>query len=266
MNETNIIIADTNIELITELKQLIDQEPGLNLLTTTNSGKELLELLNTEAPDMIIMDLILRDLDGLEFLKCINETPSSKRPKILITSSLWNETTLDVVLQYNVQYYLLKPMELNYIVNRIKDFLYPTDYSNSICNNSLCPINNLTNTSQCNLTIEHMTSKLLSQLGFPVHISAYNYLIYAVEIAVNDPCAVNMITNKIYPLVAKRFNTLESRVERSLRYLIETAWKTIDEEILYQHFALSLRASDKPSSSELIAVLADKVRLDITKS
>lgn len=265
MKETNIIIADTNIELMTELKQLIDLEPGLNILTTTNSGKTLLELLNTEAPDMIIMDLILRDLDGLEFFKCINEFPKNKRPKIIIISSLWNEVTLDVVFQYNIQYYLLKPMELNYIVNRIKDFVYHTDYNN-VYDNLLCPISTIVNSSQDNLTIESLTAKLLSQLGFPVHVSAYNYLIHAIEIVVNDPCAVNMVTKKVYPVIAKRFNTLESRVERSLRYLIETAWKTIKQEILYQHFALSLRASNKPSNSELIAVLADKIRLDIVKS
>ena len=265
MTKTNIIIADTNIELIKELEQIIGYDPNLNLLAFTTSGKELLELLNDEVPNVIIMDLILRDLDGLGILKCISELPSNKRPKIIILSSLWNETTLDVVLQYDVQYYLLKPMETEHVISRIKDFSCSIDYIDNICKEQLCATH-VINKTQGKLTVKHMTSNILRQLGFPAHMSAYNYLLHAVEIAVHDPCAVNMITKKIYPLVAEKYNTLEARVERSLRYLIETAWKNIDEEVLYHHFALSLKASNKPASGELIAVIADKIRLELAEA
>lgn len=262
MTKTNIIIADTSIELAYHLEQLIDKDPTLNLLAATSSGTELLTLINEETPDIILMDLILRDLDGLDVLKSIGELPSHKRPKILILSSIWNEITLDIVLQYDVHYYLLKPMQVESIVNRIKNFSGTINYVDNVCHEQLT-VTHLIDTVPAKPTVRHMTSKLLSQLGFPVHISAYNYLIDAVDIVVNNPCAINMVTKNVYPIVAAKYNTLGPRVERSLRYLIETVWKSINDEILYEHFALSLRVTDKPSSSELIAVISDKIRLEL---
>ena len=74
------------------------------------------------------------------------------------------------------------------------------------------------------------------------------------------------IRDRLYPTVAKMFNTTSSRVERAIRHAIEVAWDRGDVDTLNSYFGYTIHNSrGKPTNSEFIAMIADKLMLELKK-
>jgi two-component system response regulator (stage 0 sporulation protein A) len=81
-------------------------------------------------------------------------------------------------------------------------------------------------------------------------VTTYAYLRTAVMLTVDDSKLLRDFTGKLYPAVAKRFDTTPSAVERGIRHAVNHA-----------HNKSGKRS---PSNKEIIATLADDVLMDIT--
>ena len=81
---------------------------------------------------------------------------------------------------------------------------------------------------------------------------------------VETPEIINAVTKKLYPTVAKKYDTTSSRVERAIRHAIEVAWDRGDIDILNSYFGYTIHnGRGKPTNSEFIAMISDKLRLRI---
>ena len=111
--------------------------------------------------------------------------------------------------------------------------------------------------------MENTVTSIIHEVGVPAHIKGYQYLREAILIAVADMDVINAVTKVLYPEVAKRFNTTASRVERAIRHAIEVAWDRGDVDTLNSYFGYTIHnLRGKPTNSEFIAMIADKMRLD----
>lgn len=80
--------------------------------------------------------------------------------------------------------------------------------------------------------------------------------------SVKDVEMLNSITKILYPTIAKKFQTTSSRVERAIRHAIEVAWNRGKMETLDAMFGYTINTGKgKPTNSEFIALIADKIRL-----
>ena len=105
---------------------------------------------------------------------------------------------------------------------------------------------------------------IIHQIGVPAHIKGYHYLREAILLSVQDTAMMNSVTKQLYPLVAKKFGTTASRVERAIRHAIEVAWDRGDVDVLNSYFGYTIQNSrGKPTNSEFIAMIADKIRMQI---
>ena len=70
MSDTKkIIIADSSEEFRGMLAELVEEEADLSVAAQTDNGEELLDLIARHRPDVVIMDLMLAGMDGLEVLE-----------------------------------------------------------------------------------------------------------------------------------------------------------------------------------------------------
>jgi two-component system response regulator (stage 0 sporulation protein A) len=70
------------------------------------------------------------------------------------------------------------------------------------------------------------------------------------------------ITKTLYPLVAMKYKTTASRVERAIRHAIEVAWNRGNVDTISSIFSYTISYNkSKPTNSEFIAMLADKLRI-----
>ena len=112
-----IMVVDDNPDIITIVKTILEGK-GYYVLSAS-SGQELLNLLTDRKPDLIILDIMMPEMDGLEVLsrlKAVTETASI--PVILLTAKVQYE---DVLGGYKLgaDYYITKPFTSTQLVNGI---------------------------------------------------------------------------------------------------------------------------------------------------
>ena len=101
-------------------------------------------------------------------------------------------------------------------------------------------------------------SKMLKDLGISPSLRGYQYIRYCVELLQEDFSYVNNVTKKLYPEVAKKFDTTPSRVERAIRHAIEEGWILGDIDLQNKLFGYTVdQDKGKPTNSQFIATVAD---------
>ena len=110
--------------------------------------------------------------------------------------------------------------------------------------------------------IEEDISNILIKIGMPANIKGYRYAREAIKIVISNPEAMNAVTKNLYPAVAKIFDTLPSRIERSIRHAIEKAYMNGNVDIQKEFFKFPEDSKKiKPTNSEFIFCLADHIRI-----
>lgn len=83
MDEIKIIIADDNIEILDKIKETIEKMSGIKLLGIAKDGKEEYEMIKEMKPDLVLTDLEMPELTGIEVLEKIKEENIEKMPKVI---------------------------------------------------------------------------------------------------------------------------------------------------------------------------------------
>lgn len=112
--------------------------------------------------------------------------------------------------------------------------------------------------------LERYITGVMLDVGVPAHLKGYHYLRDAILLSGRDMEVVSSVTKLLYPTIAKHFKTTEQKVERAIRNAIEVSWARGNAETFEKMFGYSMRTGrTRPTNSEYIARIADKVRLDI---
>ena len=69
MNRTRVMIVDDHQVVRAGLKTLINGQPDLSVVTEASSGREAMEQLRQHTIDVLLLDLSLPDVSGLDVLK-----------------------------------------------------------------------------------------------------------------------------------------------------------------------------------------------------
>jgi two-component system, chemotaxis family, protein-glutamate methylesterase/glutaminase len=79
-----MIVEDSNVMRLV-IRNLINTNPNLTVVKTTSNGKEALEALPNNPVDLILLDLEMPEMSGLEFLR---QARLKTRAKIVVLSSI----------------------------------------------------------------------------------------------------------------------------------------------------------------------------------
>lgn len=112
-----IMVVDDNPDIITIVKTILEGK-GYTVLSAS-SGLELLNMLKNQKPDLIILDIMMPEMDGLEVLSRLKAvTDTATIPVILLTAKVQYE---DVLGGYKLgaDYYITKPFTSTQLVNGI---------------------------------------------------------------------------------------------------------------------------------------------------
>jgi len=102
----SIILADDHVLMRQGLKKLIEEDPELQVVDEAGDGLELLEILEKYTPDMVIIDINMPRLRGLEATKFIKEL--YPEIKILILTMNNNKELVYQAMNNGADGYLLK--------------------------------------------------------------------------------------------------------------------------------------------------------------
>lgn len=242
-----VLIADADETFRNALSEVLNEEGDLEVAAITDDGEKAVELARTLKPDVVILDLLLYRMDGLEVLEALNHDDG---PRCLLISAMAKGSTVELAAAKGADYSMMKPCRLSTVVERIR-------YLISLQRRDAGQMEELDHQN-----LEAEVTAIIHEIGVPAHIKGYQYLREAIVMAVEDMEVINAVTKILYPEVAKRFNTTASRVERAIRHAIEVAWDRGDLETLQKYFGYTVsNTKGKPTNSEFIAMIADRLQL-----
>jgi two-component system response regulator (stage 0 sporulation protein A) len=239
-----VLIGDDTVDYgITTASTL--RNHGLYAITRRKDGNVLLNTILDEQPDVVIIDSVMAHMDAIELIKR-TKAQSEKFPAFIITSAYDNPFVERQIMELGAAYYMLKPFDVATLAERV---LSITDS---------CKENDEEQ------SLEIVVTDMIHQLGVPAHIKGYHYLRTSIILSIENPELLDSVTKLLYPTVAQKFNTTSSRVERAIRHAIEIAWDRGDLDILNSFFGYTVNTcKGKPTNSEFIALLTDKLRLQM---
>ncbi|MCI9402631.1 MAG: sporulation transcription factor Spo0A [Oscillospiraceae bacterium] len=246
MEKKKIVVADASEDFRRILVETFNKESDLTVAGETADGVEAVALCEENQCDVLIMDMVLSTMDGVEVLSAVNEL--APKPKVLVLSSFARGNVADLAATNGADYFMMKPCKTTSVVERVRQmvsFSRPEEEA-----------------ERQSRSLETTITSIIHEIGVPAHIKGYQYLREAIMIAVEDMDVINAVTKVLYPEVAKRFGTTASRVERAIRHAIEVAWDRGDLETLQKYFGYTVsNAKGKPTNSEFIAMIADRLQL-----
>lgn len=251
-----VVVADDNKELVLMISECLKMNSGFEVSNTFNSGKALLSYLEGNTPDLLLLDIFMPEIDGIKVLEELNAKPQKyTRPKkIIMLSAFSNEALITRASNLGADYFIIKPIDLQNMLEAIKGLFVTTQAKQE-------PIY-LKGKKDDTLDLNEEITSILHEVGVPAHIKGYLYLREAITMVYHDINVLGAITKVLYPIIAKKFNTTSSRVERAIRHSIEVAWGRGNIDTITSIFSYTVSYNkSKPTNSEFIAMIADKLRL-----
>ena len=247
------MIADNTEEFCSSLVTALQRSEGFRVVGTANDGEQAVRMILEKQPQILVLDLMLSKKDGLSVLKAISTM--DRKPAVLATSGFITDYVASAAANLGVQYLMLKPCDMTALTERLEELRGGQT------------VRSFSAAQESKPSIEAMVTSIIHEIGVPAHIKGYQYLREAIIIAVEDMDVINAITKVLYPQVAKAFQTTPSRVERAIRHAIEVAWDRGDLDTLQRFFGYTVSNTKvKPTNSEFIALIADKLQLQLKGS
>ncbi len=261
MSKAKVFVVEHSADICHEFEKRLQSEDGYELVGTADNGKEVLrKLSNASTIDLLILDLILPVIDGFQVLKKIKEDAKTyKVRKIICTSAFINNSILKYINTLGADMFILKPFDMNNFFNDVSGLLQQSKLVQEKDNAAIA----LLAKEKASLQLESDITEILHEIGIPAHIKGYMYLRSAIVSSFYNIEILGRVTKALYPHIARIYNTTASRVERALRHAIEVAWSRGNIDAIDEIFGYTVSATKaKPTNSEFIAMIADKLRLE----
>ena len=266
-----VLIADDNQEFSTTLATYLKNQEDMVVVGRAKDGNEALDMVSSLMPDVLLLDVIMPHLYGIGVLEQMNMIKLNKKPICIMLSAVGQDKVTQRAIELGAEYYVVKPFDIDLLITRIREL---KNYKPSSQNNNFISreigiskqqyIDIPNNSANKEENIEALVTNVIHEVGVPAHIKGYQYLREAIIMVINDIDVINQITKCLYPQIANKFHTTPSRVERAIRHAIEVAWGRGEQKTVENIFGYTISAAKgKPTNSEFIAMISDKLRLEL---
>lgn len=243
-----ILIADDDRLFAMALEEYFSSYDYYHVCGVADNGQKALEMVEKTSPDIIILDLVMPHLDGIGVLEKMPSLSLNKMPQIIFITSFAQANLTKKAMELGAAYYMMKPFEMDTLEKRIRQL------------GEFAETPTLLMPRGTSLEVE--ITRILHQMGVPAHVKGYQYLRDAIGLVTDEINLMGAVTKELYPMIADKYNTTASRVERAIRHAIELAWDRGNVELMNKYFGYTINIErGKPTNSEFIAMVADKLRM-----
>ncbi|MBQ7596806.1 MAG: sporulation transcription factor Spo0A [Clostridia bacterium] len=252
-----ILVADDNRDFCDCLCNYLDKQPDMEVIAKACDGAEAYDKILSEKPDIALLDGIMPKLDGIGVLEKLFQSGNENLTMCIMLTAITGEQITQKAFNLGAKYYIAKPFDMELLVSRIRQLKEPAAPKNAKV--SFARIGDV--------DLETRVTNILHEIGVPAHIRGYHYMREAILMAIDDIDVLNYITKELYPSIAKKCSTTPSRVERAIRHAIEVAWSRGKVDAIDSLFGYTVSThKGKPTNSEFIALIADRLRLELKAS
>ena len=248
MKTINLLVVDDDKDLVVTMKKYFEENTNIRIKYEASNGEEAKRIIDSrqEEYDLILLEPLIPKIDGLSLLETIKDKKINK--KVLIISSYKDFEIMEKAKELNVIGYMMKPFDLKILEKRINNYFEDSEKV-TIENEKV--------------SLKKRITKIIHELGVPSNLKGYDYIREGIMLVYYDPTLSSKITKGLYPIIANKFTSNESRVERSMRHAIEVSWNRGNWDMMEDIFGYSVSIDKaKPTNSEFIVTIADMLRLE----
>ncbi len=264
LSKIRVLIADDNQDFCNVVNSYLSKQEDINVIAVCYDGIDAYSRILEMRPDVVLIDNYMPRLDGVGVIEKLSTANSENRPSFIILSGINQDKAIQKALDLGVEYYMIKPLDMESLVKRIREVKSENYLQSKI---SIKNMQALGEKQRNSTNLETRVTNILHEIGVPAHIRGYHYMREAIIMSVNNMEILNYITKELYPSIAKKCNTTPSRVERAIRHAIEVAWSRGKVDAIDSLFGYTISNNKgKPTNSEFIALIADRLRLELKVS
>lgn len=210
-----VMIAEDNVGLCSSCFEYLTKDEEIKVVSCVHSGDEALKKYLEIKPDVLILDLNLPKMSGIEIINNLNSSLEERKKCNIIVFSASTDLLQKLFNTAKVFKVILKPVNLEYLLETVKEV----------------------NIEDKKIDQKEL-KKLLTILNLKVYSKNTETLIETINIAFEKPYLLNNVKD-IYMEVAKKHNTNYKSIKWSIRNSIDTLNRTISTQKFCTLFSLN---------------------------
>ncbi|KAA3652948.1 MAG: DNA-binding response regulator [Bacteroidetes bacterium] len=129
INKETILLVDDEPDIIEIIQYNLEKE-GYKVITA-NNGKKAIEIAENKNPDLIILDVMMPEMDGIETCMLLREIPTIQNTLITFLSARGEDYSQIAGFEAGADDYITKPIKPKVLISKIKAILRRKD-SNTV--------------------------------------------------------------------------------------------------------------------------------------
>jgi two-component system CitB family response regulator len=118
-----VLVVDDDFSVAMLHQRFVEQHGGFEVVGVAHSGEDALHLVATTAPDLVLLDVFLPDLSGIEVLRRIRAMPGTGNVDVIAITAARELDTVRAAMAGGVLHYLVKPFTVATLHERLGDYL-----------------------------------------------------------------------------------------------------------------------------------------------
>ena len=235
------MLIDDDLDFITYLSDLMDSHSEYHVVGIARSGKEGMLAIEHFRPDLVIMDIMMPDNDGLKVIKYIREKCESYNPYIYVITAMETPLIRTILDDVEVDFADFKPFRNSETVTKTLEHIAhakPKSLSEGV---PLIPKNPV-----------DIINDVLYELEIPEHLIGFEYIKTSLIFMLDNPALKRNVCSK----TAVVFNRTSSCVAAS----IDTAIKACMDSDMYRTEFGTIKAEVLIFLNRLIVIVNKRMR------
>ena len=222
------------------LHDALEMERDIVCCGQAKDGVEALEALSREKPDVLLLDIVMPNMDGVDLLYHLKESSPPERPYIIAISAFGQERIAQTVLSQGADWFMLKPYRFDLLFRRIRTLAKG-------------------NLPEQGISLESEVSRAVMELKIPTNAFGFPYLGQALMILLSRQ-GTCLMGKDVYGVIAARNGTSAQNVEKALRSAIKRAFKA-NSEALHQLLQFGgIEGATHLSNGRFLTLMAESLR------
>ena len=239
-----VLIADADFVFAKQLSRALEESEKFQVIDIALNGKQAVRMVEERHPDVLVMDILLPELDGLSVLEKISS--ATPLPIIIATSAFISNYVAVAAMDLGVRQIIKKPCSVESIAASVE---------------RACRILPRTGSEYDR---KSLISNTLHDVGVPANIKGYTYLIDALDLTIANPEASFSMTQLVYSPIAEQRGVTPEQVSRAIKRAIDIAWDRGDLDTLQSYFGYTVsNTRGMPTNGEFVSIIGETLRFQL---
>lgn len=116
-----VVVADDDFRVASLHRAVVEGVSGFEVVAEAHSGAEVLQAVRDNAPDLVLLDLYLPDIPGLEVLRRLTGSAQNTVDVIVVTAAR-DAGSVEEAVRRGAVYYLVKPFSTHVLIERLTTY------------------------------------------------------------------------------------------------------------------------------------------------